>query len=63
LTLVQSGQWSSKDGIAKLHRLLISSGQPNIPSHDTLSRLVDQMHSETGKTAFFRTKRKPRASS
>jgi hypothetical protein len=55
--LVRDGKWSSKVSIAKLHRLLIASGDIEVPSPDTLARLVDQLHAETGEAEFFRAKR------
>jgi hypothetical protein len=55
--LVRDGKWSGKVSIAKLHQLLIASGGIEPTSPDTLARLVDQLHAETGKAEFFRAKR------
>jgi hypothetical protein len=55
--LVRDGKWSGKVSIAKLHRLLIAFSDDKVPSPDTLARLVDQLHAETGEVAFFRAKR------
>jgi hypothetical protein len=55
--LVRDRKWSGKVSIAKLHRLLITSGDIEVPSPDTLARLVDQLHAETGEAEFFRAKR------
>jgi hypothetical protein len=55
--VVRDGKWSGKVSIAKLHRLLIASGDIEVPSPDTLARLVDQLHAETGNAEFFRGKR------
>jgi hypothetical protein len=55
--LVRDGTWRGNVSIAKLHRLLIASGDNEVPSPDSLARLVDQLHAETGKGEFFRAKR------
>lgn len=55
--LVRDGMWSSQASIAKLHRLLIDSRGTDVPSPDTLARLVEQLHRETGEPEFFRPKR------
>ena len=55
--LVHDGKWSGKASIAKLHRLLIDSGGFEVPSPDTLARLVERLHAETGEAEFFRAKR------
>jgi hypothetical protein len=56
--LARDGKWSGKVSIAKLHRLLIASGRIEpTTSPDTLARLVDQLHAETGEAEFFRVKR------
>jgi hypothetical protein len=57
IRLVRDGKWSGKASIAKLHRLLIASGDVEVPSPDTLARLVDQLHAETGEAEFHRAKR------
>jgi hypothetical protein len=57
IELVHDGKWSGKASIAKLHRLLIASGGFEVPSPDTLARLVEQLHAETGEAEFFRAKR------
>jgi hypothetical protein len=51
---------SSKVRIATLHRRLIAYGLSDIPSPDTLARVVDQLHRETGEPGLFRTARKRR---
>jgi len=56
IELVHDGKWSGKASIAKLHRLLIASGGFEVPSPDTLARLVEQLHAETGEAEFFRAK-------
>jgi hypothetical protein len=55
--LVRDGKWSGKVSIAKLHRLLNTSGDIEVPSPDTLARLVDQLHAEIGEAGFLRAKR------
>jgi len=57
IELVHDGKWSGKASIAKLHRLLIDSGGFEVPSPDTLARLVERLHAETGEAEFFRAKR------
>jgi len=57
IKLVHDGKWSGKASIAKLHRLLIDSGGFEVPSPDTLARLVERLHAETGEAEFFRAKR------
>jgi hypothetical protein len=57
IELVHDGKWSAKASIAKLHRLLIDSGGLEVPSPDTLARLVERLHAETGEAKFFRAKR------
>jgi hypothetical protein len=61
LGLVRDLKWNGKAGIAALHRLLVTSGRSEIPSPDTLARLVDQMHRETGEAGLRRIARAARA--
>jgi hypothetical protein len=46
--------------IAQLRRILIASGHRDVPSVDTLARLLDQLHRETGNPHFFHAKRRRR---
>ena len=48
LALVNDLKWNGKDGITTLHRLLVASGRSDVPSQDTLARLVDHLYRETG---------------
>jgi hypothetical protein len=57
LGLVRDLNWDGKAGIAALHRLLVASGRSDVPSPDTLARLVDQMHCETGEAGLRRIAR------
>jgi hypothetical protein len=57
LGLVRDLKWSGRAGISALHRLLIASGRSDVPSPDTLARLVDQMHQETGEAGLRRIAR------
>jgi hypothetical protein len=57
LALVYAGTWNGKASFTKLHQLLVDSGRPDVPSPDTLVRLVDQLHRETGNAALFRIAR------
>jgi hypothetical protein len=59
LGLVHDLKWNGEAGIAELRRLLVASGRP-APSSDTLARLVDQMHRETGEAGLRRIARAPR---
>ena len=63
LALVHDLKWSGKDGIAKLHSLLVASGRSDVPSPDTLARMVDRLHLETGQAALFRMTRTRRSRS
>jgi hypothetical protein len=58
LALTRRGAWSRKAGIPKLRRLLVASDRSDIPSVDTLERVVEQLHRETGEPEL---RRKPRA--
>jgi hypothetical protein len=63
LGLVREGAWSGKASITKLHNLLIKSERDDVPSPDTLTRLVKQLHDETGEPELLlrirRARRKP----
>jgi hypothetical protein len=62
LRLVREGAWSGKSTFTKLHRLLVTSGRSDVPSIDTLERLVRRLHLETGRPELFRiarVRRKP----
>jgi len=54
---VMSAMREKKPSIAALWRLLLDSGRTDVPSVDTLGRLVDQLFRETGEPEFRRTKR------
>jgi hypothetical protein len=60
LALVRDGAWSGKASIATLHRLLVTSGRSNVPSVDTLARLANQLHRETGDPGLLRIARATR---
>jgi hypothetical protein len=57
LALVHDHKWSGKDPISALHRMLIASGYSEAPSQDTLARLVDHLHRETGEVGLLRITR------
>jgi hypothetical protein len=57
LALVRDKKWSGKDPISVLHRLLVASGHSEVPSQDTLARLVDRLHDETGEAELLRVTR------
>ena len=63
LALVHDHKWSGKDPISALHRLLVASGRSEVPSQDTLARLVDQLHRETGEAGLLRFTRARRKQS
>jgi hypothetical protein len=60
LELVREGAWNGKASIAKLHRLFVNSGRTDVPSPDTLARLVDRLRHETGEPGFLRPTRSQR---
>ena len=43
-----------KTGVAELRRQLQANGRTDVPSPDTLARLVDQLHRETGRPELLR---------
>jgi hypothetical protein len=58
LTLVHDQTWSIKDGIVTLRSLILKRGEPkDVPSADTLERLVSRLYLETGDLAFRRVSR------
>jgi hypothetical protein len=54
IALARDGKWTGEMGVTKLRRLLIALGRSDVPSVDTLTRIVDRLHSETGDPALFR---------
>jgi hypothetical protein len=46
--------------VAQLHRILLASGRCEVPSVDTLERLLGRLYRETGDPRFFRAKRRRR---
>jgi hypothetical protein len=53
LTLVRDQAWSIKDGIPMLRSHILKRGeQKDVPSADTLERLVSRLYLETGDAAF-----------
>ena len=60
IALVQKGIWCASDGISKLRRLLLANDSNYIPSVDSLRRLVDQIHAETGEPQFLQPKSESR---
>ncbi len=46
-----------KTSIPRLRRHLLELGHSDVPSEDTLARLVDELYTETGEPAFRRAKR------
>jgi len=57
LALVHDHKWSGKDPISALDRMLVASGYSEAPSQDTLARLVDHLHRETGEVGLLRITR------
>jgi len=47
----------SKLSMAELRRRLVAAGHAGVPSSDTLERLVDQLHRQTGEENLRRIKR------
>jgi hypothetical protein len=60
LALVRDHKWNGKDPISGLQRLLVASGRSEVPSQDTLARLVDHLHSEMGEAELLRIPRRRR---
>jgi len=58
--VVQQMRENAFTSIAQLHRQLLISGRTDVPSQDTLARLVDRLLAETGEPEFLRRERKPR---
>jgi hypothetical protein len=57
LALVHDEEWSGDRPVTKLYRLLTASGRSDVPSPDTLARLVDELFLETGCSTLHRTRR------
>lgn len=58
LTLVRDQAWRARDGIAKLRSLILERGEAkDVPSADTLERLVSRLYLETGDPVFHRVPR------
>jgi hypothetical protein len=53
VAIMQDGKMT----IAELRRRLIGSGRSDVPSADTLARLVDELYRETGEAKFRRLRR------
>ena len=49
---VRKGVWSGDKSIVGLRQLLIDSARDDVPSADTLARLVDELHDETGEPSL-----------
>ena len=62
--LVRRQEWNAQHGATRLRRLLVASDRTDVPSADTLTRMIDQMHRERGEPELIRkrrTRRKTRA--
>src|SRR5262249_44483659 len=57
LDLVDTTNWRRDDGIPELSRRLAAAECYDVPSEDTLERLVIQMHRETGNKSLRKTPR------
>jgi hypothetical protein len=57
---IKSDMREEKTSIAAARRRLVAMGRSDLPSEDTLARLVDQFYMETGEPEFRRTKRSRR---
>lgn len=60
LALAHEGKWNGNVSIARLCRLLMESGAEEIPSPDTVGRLVDRVFIETGDPLLRRAKKRQR---
>ena len=52
LALVHDRKWNGKNPISALHRMLVASGHSEVPSQDTLARLVDHLPAKRAKKGF-----------
>jgi hypothetical protein len=59
--IVREGLWSGRQPITELQRQLMAAGRDDVPSADTLARLVDRLHEETGDPDFYRELRSRRS--
>ena len=57
LGLLREGVWSAGQPIPELQRRLIALGRDDVPSTDTLARLIDNLHDEIGSSGLRRAKR------
>jgi len=57
LARVHDGAWSGKASFTKLRRVLVTSGHSDVPSVDTLERMVRDLHRETGEPELLRIPR------
>jgi hypothetical protein len=58
--LVVDGSWSGNQGIPRLRELLLAGPVQQVPSCDSLARLVEELYLETGEQAFLIKRRRPR---
>jgi hypothetical protein len=61
LARVRDGVWIGHQSIVSLRQLLIDSGRDDVPSADTLARLVDELHDEIGDAELRRPARRKRS--
>jgi len=58
LTLVHDGKWRADAPIVVLHHILSAEEGLNVPSPDTLGRLIDRLFLETGEPGLHRPQRR-----
>jgi hypothetical protein len=58
MAMGQDGTWNRQQSVTELRGLLAASDRTNLPSADTLTRLVDQLHVETGDPGLRRPRRR-----
>jgi hypothetical protein len=60
ISRVREKAWSGELPVTKLRRQLIEAGRKSVPSADTLARLIDKLHEETGNPELRRRMRTSR---
>ena len=57
LGLVNGREWDARLAVAALRQSLMSQGRDDVPSPDTLARMVDRLYRETGDPRLRRSRR------
>jgi hypothetical protein len=59
--IVREGLWSGRQPITELQRQLMAAERDDVPSADTLARLIDRLNEQTGDPNFYRELRSGRS--